>query len=92
MTIPFEFGSNHHYNIRNDLGSLDRRIGEQGSSDEKEARFKDKTFRSHWGERSISNRHCGELSCMGVNFPSRSRNQNHGFTEGLHVSVRIIVG
>jgi hypothetical protein len=34
MTIPFEFGSDHHCGIKRDSGSLDWREGEQGSFDE----------------------------------------------------------
>jgi len=40
MTIPFEFERNRHYKIRRDTRSLDRRIGEQGSSYKKEARLR----------------------------------------------------
>jgi hypothetical protein len=40
MTIPFEFGSDRHCRIQGDPRSLDRRTGEQGSSDEKEARLR----------------------------------------------------
>jgi hypothetical protein len=32
VTIPFEFRSDRHGGIKRDLGSLDRRAGEQGSS------------------------------------------------------------
>jgi hypothetical protein len=74
-----------------DRGSLDQGTGEQGSSDEKEARVKVHSFESHWRERSMDMRHCGEPSCMGDNSPNQSRNPNHGFTEGLHVSIRRIV-
>jgi hypothetical protein len=48
LTVPFEFGSDLHCRIGRDPGSLDRRIGEQGSSDEKEARAKVTTINSHW--------------------------------------------
>jgi hypothetical protein len=40
MTIPFKFRSDRHCGIKRDLGSLDRRAGEQGSSDEIEAKVK----------------------------------------------------
>jgi hypothetical protein len=36
MTIPFEIRSDCHCGIKRDLGLLDRRAGEQGSSDEGE--------------------------------------------------------
>jgi hypothetical protein len=90
VTVPFEFGSDRHCRIRRDLGSLDQRTSEQGSSDENKARTKVMIIRSHWRERSMANRHCGKPSCMGVNFPRQSRNPNHGFTEGLCVSIRRI--
>jgi hypothetical protein len=44
----------------------DRWIGEQGPFDEKEARDKVTTVRSHWRVRSTDRRHCGEPSCMGI--------------------------
>jgi hypothetical protein len=34
VTIPFKFGSDLHYGIKRDLGSLDQRVGEQGSPNE----------------------------------------------------------
>jgi hypothetical protein len=71
--------------------SLDQRVGEQGSSDEREAKVKSQPS-DLIGERSTARRHCREPSCTGVNSPRRSHNPNHGFTEGLHVSVRRIVG
>jgi hypothetical protein len=40
VKIPFEFRSDHHCEITRDLGSLDRRVGEQGSSDESEENYK----------------------------------------------------
>jgi hypothetical protein len=40
VTILFEFGSDRHCGIKRDPGSLDRRAGEQGSSDESEAKVK----------------------------------------------------
>jgi hypothetical protein len=64
MTIPFEFKRDRHYRIKRDLGSLDRRTSEQGSSDGKEERTKVKTVRSHWRVISTDMRHCGESSCM----------------------------
>jgi hypothetical protein len=36
MIAPFEFRSDCHCGIKRDMGSLDRREGEQGSSDEGE--------------------------------------------------------
>ena len=92
MTVPFEIGSDHHYRIKRDLGSLDWRTSEQGSSDEKEARAKVTTVRSHWRVISTDKRHCGEPSCMGDNFPMWSQNPNHNFTKGLHVNIRRIAG
>jgi hypothetical protein len=71
---------------------LDWRTGEQGSSDEKEARVKVTTVGSHGRERSMDRRNCGEPSCMGDNFPRQSHNTNHGFSKGLYVSIKIIVG
>jgi hypothetical protein len=45
------------------------------------------------GERDQwTRRHCGEPSCMGDNFPRQSRNPNHGFPKGLHVSIKRIAG
>jgi len=72
------------------MGSLDRRIGEQGSFDEKEVRAKVTTVRSHWRVRSTDMRHFGEPSYTGDNFPRRSRNPNHGFPKGLLISIRRI--
>jgi hypothetical protein len=40
VTVPVEFRSDRHCRIRRDLGSLDRRTSEQGSSDEKEERLR----------------------------------------------------
>jgi hypothetical protein len=58
----------------------------------REKKIKVMTVISHWRERSKANRHYGEPSCMGVNFPRWSHNPNQGFTEGLRVSNRRIVG
>jgi hypothetical protein len=69
VTVPFEFRSDHYCRIERDPRSLDRRIGEQGSFDEKEARVKVTTVGSHWRVRSTNKRHCGEPSCTGDNFP-----------------------
>jgi hypothetical protein len=38
VTIPFKFGSDRHCGIKRDPGSLDQRVGEQGSFDEGEAK------------------------------------------------------
>jgi hypothetical protein len=38
VTVFFEFGSDRHCVIRRDLGSLDQRAGEKGSSNESEAK------------------------------------------------------
>jgi hypothetical protein len=92
VTVPFEFGSDHHCRIRRDPGSLDQRIGEQGSFDEKKARAKVMNVRSHWRERSTTNRHCGELSCTGDNFPRQVPQSKPWFLEGLRVSIRRIAG
>jgi hypothetical protein len=74
------------------MGSLDRRTGEQGSSNVKEARVKVTTIGFHGRERSMDRRHCGEPSCTGDNYPRQSHNPNHSFTKGLRVSIRRIVG
>jgi hypothetical protein len=73
-------------------GLLDWRTGEHRSSNEKEARVKVRTVRSQWRERSMTNRHWGEPSFTGDNFPRWSLNPNHGFTEGLCVNIRRIAG
>jgi len=57
MTIPFEFGSNDHSGIKRDLGSLDQRAGEQGLSDEGEAKVKSQ-LSYLIGEKSMVGRHC----------------------------------
>jgi hypothetical protein len=92
MTIPIEFKRDYHYRIKRDAGSLDQRTCEQGSFDEKEERVKVTTTRSHWRERSMDRRHCGEPSFMEDNSSRWSHNPNHSFTEGLRVSVRRIAG
>jgi hypothetical protein len=38
VTIPFEFGSDHHHGIKRDLDRWIGRAGEQGLSDEGETR------------------------------------------------------
>jgi hypothetical protein len=40
VTIPFEFRKDFHCGIKKDLGSLDWRVGEQGSFDEREVKVK----------------------------------------------------
>jgi hypothetical protein len=40
MTIPFEFGSDHHCRIMRYPGLLDQSIGENGSYDKKEQRLR----------------------------------------------------
>jgi hypothetical protein len=40
VTVPFEFRSDRHCGIKRDPGSLDHRVGEQGSSDESEEKVK----------------------------------------------------
>jgi hypothetical protein len=40
MTILFEFGSDLHCGIKRDPRSLDQRVGEKGSFDEREAKVK----------------------------------------------------
>ena len=90
MTVPFKFRSDRHCRIRIDLGSLDQRTSEQGSSDEKEEGVKVTTIRSHWRVRSTDKRHCREPSCTGDNFPRWYLNPSHGFPKGLCVTIRRI--
>jgi hypothetical protein len=59
VTIPFEFGSDHHCGIKRDPGSLDQRVGEQGSSDEGEEKVKSQPS-DLIGEKSTVGRHCGD--------------------------------
>jgi hypothetical protein len=40
VTVPFEFRRDRHCGIKRDPRSLDRRVGEQGLSDESEAKVK----------------------------------------------------
>jgi hypothetical protein len=59
MTVPFEFRSDHHSWIKTDLGSMDWRAGEQGSSDEGEAKVKSQPSYLI-GEKSTVGRLCGD--------------------------------
>jgi hypothetical protein len=46
----------------------------------------------HDTSRSMTRRHFGDPSCTKDNSPRWSCNPNHGFTERLRVSIRIIAG
>jgi hypothetical protein len=59
VTVPFEFRSDRHCGIKRDPGSLDRRAGEQGSSDEGEEKVKSQPS-DLIGEKSTVGRHCGD--------------------------------
>jgi hypothetical protein len=57
MTVPFEFKSDRHSRIKRDLGSLDRRAGEQGLSDEGKAKVKSQPS-DLIGKKSMVGRYC----------------------------------
>jgi hypothetical protein len=59
MIVPFKFGSDRHYGIKRDLGLLDWRSGEQGISNEDEAKVNSQPS-DLIGEKSTVGRHCGD--------------------------------
>jgi hypothetical protein len=59
VIVPLKLKSNHHGGIKRDLGSLDRREVEQGSSDEGEEKVKSQ-LSDLIGDKSTVGRNCGD--------------------------------